>query len=53
VLAAASDLDALLVAHRVLCFESGTLALMSGQATDDNIIDFHGGRRRASGSERG
>jgi predicted ABC-type transport system involved in lysophospholipase L1 biosynthesis ATPase subunit len=42
VLAAASDLDALLVAHRVLCFESGTLALMSGQATDDNIIDFPG-----------
>jgi hypothetical protein len=49
VLVAASDLDALLVAHRVLCFESGTLAVMSGQKTHDaNIINFTE-RARADG----
>jgi predicted ABC-type transport system involved in lysophospholipase L1 biosynthesis ATPase subunit len=40
VLVAASDLDALLVAHRVLCFESSTLAFMSGQSHNADIIDF-------------
>jgi predicted ABC-type transport system involved in lysophospholipase L1 biosynthesis ATPase subunit len=53
VLVAASDLDALLVAHRVLCFESGTLAVMSGQTHEEtNIIDLRDGRHRASRSER-
>ncbi len=54
VLVASSDLDALLVAHRVLCFESGTLAVMSGQSDHEaSIIDLREGRRRASGGERG
>jgi predicted ABC-type transport system involved in lysophospholipase L1 biosynthesis ATPase subunit len=49
VLVAASDLDALLVAHRVLCFESGTLTVMSGQTHQDtNIINFTQ-RARADG----
>ena len=46
VLVAASDLDALLVAHRVLCFEDGMLAVMSGPAQDDNIIEFPEHARR-------
>jgi predicted ABC-type transport system involved in lysophospholipase L1 biosynthesis ATPase subunit len=49
VLVAASDLEALLVADRVLCFEHGTLAVMSGQTNDDNIIELRDGRRRGSG----
>jgi predicted ABC-type transport system involved in lysophospholipase L1 biosynthesis ATPase subunit len=53
VLVAASDLDALLVAHRVLCFERGTLAVMSGQTHDEtNIVDLRDSRRRVSSSER-
>jgi ABC-type transporter Mla maintaining outer membrane lipid asymmetry ATPase subunit MlaF len=52
VLVATSDLEALLVADRVLCFEDGTLAVMSGEPDRDNIIDLHDGRQRASG-ERG
>ncbi len=53
VLVAASDLDALLVAHRVLCFEDGALVVMSGPAHDDNIVELRDGRSRASVSERG
>jgi ABC-type lipoprotein export system ATPase subunit len=53
VLVAASDLDALLIAHRVLCFEAGTLALMSGHTSQTNIIELRESHRRASSSERG
>ncbi|MGA2455753.1 MAG: ATP-binding cassette domain-containing protein [Solirubrobacteraceae bacterium] len=52
VLVAASDLEALLIADRVLCFERGTLAVLSGESDGASIIDLHGGRRRVSG-ERG
>jgi putative ABC transport system ATP-binding protein len=52
VLVAASDLEALLVAHRVLCFENGGLAVMAGQTDATNIVDLQDGRRRVTGRER-
>jgi predicted ABC-type transport system involved in lysophospholipase L1 biosynthesis ATPase subunit len=51
VLVGASDLEALLVAHRVLCFDEGGLAVMSDQTHTTNIIDLRDGRRRATGRE--
>ena len=48
VLVAASDLEALLGADRVLCFDSGTLTVMSGRTHENaDIIDLGASRRRA------
>jgi ABC-type transporter Mla maintaining outer membrane lipid asymmetry ATPase subunit MlaF len=46
VLIAASDLEAVLVAHRVLCFDGGSLAALS--SVDENIVDLRGDRRAVS-----
>ena len=54
VLVAASDLEALLVADRVLCFENASLSVLSGPTRPDtNIIDLRDNRRRVAGDERG
>jgi ABC-type transporter Mla maintaining outer membrane lipid asymmetry ATPase subunit MlaF len=46
ILIAASDLEALLVAHRVLCFDSGSLAALS--SADATIVELRGDRRAVS-----
>ncbi len=54
VLVAASDLEALLVADRVLCFENASLSVLSGPTRPNtNIIDLRDNRRRVAGDERG
>jgi ABC-type lipoprotein export system ATPase subunit len=51
VLMSASDLEAAIVADRVLCFEHGTLRPMSGDArADADVIDLHDGALRRRGS---
>ena len=42
VLVAVSDLDALMGADRVLCFDGGTLTVMADTHENADIIDFPG-----------
>ncbi len=51
ILIAASDLEALLVAHRVLCFDSGSLAVLSSAGV--NIVELRGDRRASGDRTRG